>query len=330
MGKDAPYTVTIYVAAPGTPLKSGGTSAAGHMYFSVAHDGETRSFGFAPKEHGASSGKGAVTGGDVNDYVKPFYARTMEISKDQYERLMAYGKDSDKHGFSQEYNGFSNSCIDFTWGALNHAGLHRQALLGKDKNYEGALRPLENKAEIQSIKAPFRDSKLNTEVPNDMPKRTFKQWLISDNGQPEGASGLAADARAGGDRSHDDPMMAQIRGKVAELDAANGRTFDPTSERVSASLFVLAKENGLSRVDHVMLSERTAQSPAAENIFVVQGERGDPGHLRAAMATAQAAQTPVEVSMERGEQLTNNSQLAQQQNEQVQSQEREATARRMG
>jgi hypothetical protein len=316
MGKDAPYTVTIYVAAPGTPLKSGGTSAAGHMYLSVSHDGETRSFGFAPKEHGASSGPGAVTGRDVDDYVKPFYARTMEISKDQYERLMAYGAESKKHGFDMDYNGLSNSCIDFTWSALNHAGLHRQSKSGQDKDYEGAVRPLENKQEIQKIPDPIPGSKLNTEHDNPMPKRTLKQWLISENGPYEGVEG--------------DPMMAQIRGKVAELDAANGRTFDPTSERISASLFVLAKENGLSRVDHVMLSERTAQSPAAENIFVVQGERGDPGHLRGSMATAHAAQTPVEVSMERGEQLTNNSQLAQQQNDQVQSQERETAARRMG
>ncbi len=37
MGKDAPYTVTVYVAAPGTPLARGGTSAAGHMYLSVEH-----------------------------------------------------------------------------------------------------------------------------------------------------------------------------------------------------------------------------------------------------------------------------------------------------
>jgi len=63
-------------------------------------------------------------------------------------------------------------------------------------------------------------------------------------------------------------------------------------ERVSASLYVLAKENGLSRVDHVMLSERTPNATAAENIFVVQGERNDPAHLRASMPTAQAAQTP--------------------------------------
>ena len=48
-----PYTVTIYVAAPGTPLASGGTSVAGHVYF-VTSDGHSQnSFGFAPIEHGA-------------------------------------------------------------------------------------------------------------------------------------------------------------------------------------------------------------------------------------------------------------------------------------
>ncbi|MGH8387321.1 MAG: XVIPCD domain-containing protein [Pseudomonas sp.] len=253
---------------------------------------------------------------DEADYIKPFYARKMEITKDQFDRIIEFGKDPTKHGFNMQYGGFNNSCIDFTWGALNHAGLHRQSKSGQDKHYEGAVRPLENKREVESIPAPVRGSKVDAEIHNDMPKQTIFQKWISENGPCEGVEG--------------DPMMAQIRGKVAELDAANGRRYDPTSENVSASLFVLAKENGLSRVDHVMLSERTAQSPAAENIFVVQGERGDPGHLRAAMATAQAAQTPVEVSMERGEQLTNNSQLAQQQNDQVQSQERETTARRMG
>lgn len=30
------YRVTVYVAAPGTPLREGGTSAAGHMYYSIS------------------------------------------------------------------------------------------------------------------------------------------------------------------------------------------------------------------------------------------------------------------------------------------------------
>lgn len=315
MAKEAPYTVTVYVAAPGTPLKDGGTSAAGHMYLSVSHDGETRGFGFAPAVHGASSGPGAVTGGDVDNYKNPFYARTMEISREQYEKITAYGSESKKHGFNQEYNGLSNSCIDFTWGALNHAGIHRQVRSQQDTTFEGALKPLDNKREIKSIQAPFPDSKLNTEVDHAMPKRTFKQWLISENEQR-------------------DPLHEQIREKVAELDAANGRSFDPTSERISASLLVLAKENGLSRVDHVVLSERTAQAAAAENIFIVQGERGDPAQLRAAMPTAVAAQTPVETSLERSEQLASAHQLSQQQlvaqNEQNQTQEREAAVLRMG
>ncbi|MBS1174513.1 MAG: hypothetical protein H6R05_644 [Burkholderiaceae bacterium] len=46
-----PYTVTIYVAASGTPLASGGTSKAGHVYY-VTSDGQNKnSFGFAPIVH---------------------------------------------------------------------------------------------------------------------------------------------------------------------------------------------------------------------------------------------------------------------------------------
>ncbi|MFI8719363.1 hypothetical protein ACIGHF_15970 [Stenotrophomonas sp. NPDC077464] len=116
MAKDAPYTVTIYVAAPGTPLKNGGTSAAGHMYLAVQHEGVTQSFGFARARHGASTGPGAVTYGDVVNYENPYYARTMEISKAQFEKIVAFGDDPVKHGFNMEYSGLSKSCIDFTWG----------------------------------------------------------------------------------------------------------------------------------------------------------------------------------------------------------------------
>ncbi len=314
MSKEAPYTVTVYVAAPGTPLAEGGTSAAGHMYLSVEHGEWSRSYGFAPIKHGATSGPGAITNRDSLDYQNPFYARTMEITKEQFDRIVEYGKDPSKHGFSMEYGGLSNSCIDFTWGALNHAGLHRQTKSGQDQGFEGAVKPLNNKREIESIPDPIPGSKLNTEINNDLPKRSLMQRLLSENDSYEGV--------------RRDPMLGQIREKVAELDAAHGRTSDPASEQLSASLYVLAKQNGLSRVDHVMLSDRTQNSAAAENIFVVQGERNDPGHLRASMPTALAAQTPVEVSLERGEQLAQQQLVIQK--EQVQSQHREVSARQMG
>lgn len=99
--------------------------------------------------------------------------------------------------------------------------------------------------------------------------------------------------------SHPDhALYQQIRDGVAALDARHGRSFDATSERMTASLLVLAKDNDLDRVDHVLLSNATPDKAAGHSLFVVQGEPGDPAHQRAAMPTALAAQTPVAESMQ--------------------------------
>lgn len=95
----------------------------------------------------------------------------------------------------------------------------------------------------------------------------------------------------------DHPLYQQIREGVEELDAKHGRSFDAASERMTASLLVLAKDNDLSHVDHVLVSNATATHPAGHTLFVVQGEANDPAHLRASMPTAEAAQTPVEESL---------------------------------
>lgn len=54
---DDKYTVTVYVAAPGTPLINeapGTTSGPGHMFYTTSngHD-KPQSFGFAPVQHGS-------------------------------------------------------------------------------------------------------------------------------------------------------------------------------------------------------------------------------------------------------------------------------------
>ncbi|NJB93574.1 hypothetical protein GGR72_001900 [Xanthomonas arboricola] len=59
-------------------------------------------------------------------------------------------------------------------------------------------------------------------------------------------------------------MHQQICGKVEQLDASNGHTFDATSERMTPSLLTLAKANGLTRVDHMLLNEKTKDVPAAQ------------------------------------------------------------------
>jgi len=117
----------------------------------------------------------------------------------------------------------------------------------------------------------------------------------------------------------DRALHEQIRYKVAALDAANGRSFDATSERLSASLLVVARENGLDRVDHVVLSRQTAEAAAAQNIFVVKGALDDPAALRASTDTAEAAQRPVAESMQ---QLHNTHQRAAESAAQEQTQQR--------
>lgn len=99
----------------------------------------------------------------------------------------------------------------------------------------------------------------------------------------------------------DHALYQQIREHVTVLDAKHGRDFDATSERMTASLLVLAKDNGLDRVDHVLLSHATAEKDAAHYVFVVQGEPSNPAHQRGAMPTEQAATTAVEASMQQFE-----------------------------
>lgn len=200
-----PYQVTVYTALPGTPLvdKQGrpdGTSAAGHMWYQVSDGQIGNSYGFAPKEHGAASGPGKGYRTDSKAYQNPAYSRTMEITAEQYARLKQFGEaavQEDWRYFKGEYNGATNSCVDFTWGALKHAGfeIHRPPAPSPDgtemtpeyrgpieSRFDGRLKPGHNKADVRQIVAPVPDSPLNAEHTNDPPKdRSLLQHLLSDN-----------------------------------------------------------------------------------------------------------------------------------------------------
>ncbi|CAE6732675.1 XVIPCD domain-containing protein [Xanthomonas arboricola pv. juglandis] len=82
-----------------------------------------------------------------------------------------------------------------------------------------------------------------------------------------------------------------------------GRASDAYSERMSASLAHLAKEHGLERIDHVMLSNQTSRAAAGATVFVVQGEPSNPAHLRASMSTDVAVTTPAEQSLAKLQEL---------------------------
>jgi hypothetical protein len=61
-------TMTVYIAERGTPLVSGGTSAAGHMWYSISSDGisDQQSFGFGSATHGMPGGTGRVFRNDID------------------------------------------------------------------------------------------------------------------------------------------------------------------------------------------------------------------------------------------------------------------------
>ncbi|UUE97055.1 hypothetical protein NDY24_14115 [Xanthomonas hortorum pv. pelargonii] len=219
------YTLTIYLASPGTPLKAGGTSLTGHMFLATGKtSGESlESFGFEPREDHRKSGLGKVSGEDIESYKDPYYARTVEISKDQYEKIREFSDEPAKHGFDMKYDAFANSCVDFSWAALNHAGLHRQTVLGGIKGYEGEPKVLHNEPEIQQIRPPFPDSELNKEVRNPMPERDVWQHILSDNDRHSDPG------RAIADGTSPDPLHCQAEEAVRRLEQGLGRSTTTTA-----------------------------------------------------------------------------------------------------
>ena len=118
-------------------------------------------------------------------------------------------------------------------------------------------------------------------------------------------------------------LYRQVREQVEKLDESLGRTYDDTSERLTSSLMVLAKENGLQRVDHVVLSDQVGDQRPGFNVFVVQGELNNPAHRRAVMPTEQAVTTPHEESLERLDVLLEHHMQQEQQADMQRQQDRE-------
>lgn len=100
-----------------------------------------------------------------------------------------------------------------------------------------------------------------------------------------------------GTMPEEDPLHRQAERAVRCLEQNLGRNYDGNSARLVASAACLAKENGLTQIDHVLLSRTTGTAQHGENLFVVQGEPDDPAHLRAHMRTDAALGRSVEQSL---------------------------------
>lgn len=185
------YTVTIHAAAPGTPIRGDRGAAAvdisamdrsitGHVFYTITDGVEKKSWGFAPESHGDINGPGRPFNDDDKRYMDPFFERTMEISKDQYDKLYEFGPNPDRFGFDLTYKDIRNNCVDYTWAALNHAGIQRtHGHIGhlEPHGVDGkhSYLPILTPNDFRTIRDPVPGSDLNKEISRELPKRDWMQ-----------------------------------------------------------------------------------------------------------------------------------------------------------
>jgi len=85
-------------------------------------------------------------------------------------------------------------------------------------------------------------------------------------------------------------MYEQALKSVSDVDAKHGRTTDQQSHNLAGALAHAAHGQGLSRIDHVMLSEDGSRA------YAVQGDLNSPFKQIAQVDTAQAVRQPLEQS----------------------------------
>nr|MBP3724393.1 hypothetical protein [Campylobacter sp.] len=141
----ATYTLTINIEAALTAHigDSGNTSIspAGHMWYSVQKDNEKpKEFGFASVS-GKPFDSGRIATNDGQAYVgNPAYSRTIEISEEQYNKLL-----NPPSGFNTDkYDVVANNCISFTWEALKNVGF-------ETSDFKGAFYPEQNSKYIDEL-----------------------------------------------------------------------------------------------------------------------------------------------------------------------------------
>lgn len=120
-------------------------------------------------------------------------------------------------------------------------------------------------------------------------------WTLAE-AKPEPAvapTRLAATIEQPGHPDH--ALYRSGRSAVEAMEAGLGRGYDANSERLAMAATVLARQNGLERIDYIALSIDNGRVRAGENLFVVQGRLDDPAQLRAVMKTDEAlARTPAQ------------------------------------
>lgn len=116
----------------------------------------------------------------------------------------------------------------------------------------------------------------------------------------------------------DEPLTQKIRNSVVELETGLGKRWDDSSERLTASLTVLAKQNGFTERDElaVMFNQQTPTLRAGELVFLHRTGASasvDPAANRAHMTTSEALAEPAQARYQQAVDISAQSQTQAQQ-----------------
>lgn len=249
--------LTINISGIGSPLSDGGSSLTGHMWYSITDaNGNTSSYGFAPAESGQAEGPGEVKYDDSSHYLVKEYTQDIEITDYQYNTLKDYGTDPNPYGFDTWYNGLSNSCVDFTWKALQLIGLN-------PNKFEGDLLPVNNIDDLKKLLGPGFGG--NTEWSKELNERLLEELK-------------KAFEKAEGARS---PIVLDLDGDGVEtIGLSEGIHFDHDSNGFAELTGWVAKDDGLLVWDR---NGNGVIDSGAElfgnNTSLVSGEKAENGFL---------------------------------------------------
>ncbi|MGH8037613.1 MAG: XVIPCD domain-containing protein [Stenotrophomonas sp.] len=241
----------------------------GHAWISVTRNGNTQYYGLWPDEHPLVENNGPGTdirvGMEAGSTASA--SRYYELTPEQVQKL-------DKAlGENVEW-GYTNTCA--SWSTATLTKVTGQKLDAGELMFTDTPREL-----IDAIRKAERIQPTTPSHPQPPP-----------DPKQQGSNGQSlSDAST--------TLHRQAIEGVTRLDASLGREPDESSHRMAASLAHLARDQGMERIDHVVLGTPTGQSANAQNVFVVQGALDDPAHRRAHMDVSAALRPSVDESIQK-------------------------------
>ncbi|EGD07205.1 XVIPCD domain-containing protein [Xanthomonas vesicatoria] len=238
---------------------------------------------------------------------------------ERHERIVAWS------GSDQELAAKLESAVK-AGEQINHAQLEYSPLYNNSNGVvsnllkaSGVQPVLPKNAQGETVNAPDFGEDLYQDVGAASVRSGYrfdgKQWFDADDrriapptsGQPLVPQDPAAPSRGSSEGfklsaqapSSSDPMFAQIQDGVHRIDHSLNRAPDAASDRMTWSLYALAKEQGMECVDNVVLGRAGTSAAAGEYVFLVQRDPTTSVYHREQMRTADAVESSVEQSQAR-------------------------------